>query len=209
MDFPRRINLWHQPVSYEVQAYTHEDEQQFQSCELIGAMFVTQVSKGDSLKGILCNCDEHHAYVPFMVRVVEQCGDRIDKCQYEHSEGKAYATYHDEGCAVHPHLVAFFLVHEAEEGGLHTKGEQHQQQCSLGIDVVIDAVVGARLQCIGVKGHHQVVQEPTDDATHPIHSCVLDQSFYTCHVLLNQTNCSCHRCSTHRCCVPDVCRPVL
>ena len=163
MDFPLRIDLWHEPIGHDIQCDAEEDKQQFQSCKLKGLMLVAKIGEGNGLESILGYCDKHHTHVPFMVGVVENGGDGVNKQQNHRSKRETDTSHHDEGCAVHTHLVALFLVHKAEEGGLHAKCQNHHQQSRLGIDIVIDTIVGTTLQSIGIEWHHQVVQESAYD----------------------------------------------
>ena len=161
---PLGVDLRHEPVSHHVKRNAHEDKQQLERCKLNGAMLVAQIGKGDGLEGILSHGYKHHTYVPLVVGIVEHTGDGVDKQQYQCSKREAHAANHHQCRAVHTHLVALFLIHKAEEGGFHTKRKQHHEQRCLGIDIVVDAVIGTTLQCVSIEWHHQVVQESTYNA---------------------------------------------
>ena len=63
------------------------------------------------------------------------------------------------------------FIGESEIGGLHTKRQQHQHQCHVGIDIGDDAVASACCRKLGgIEGYKQIVQESADDARQSVNS---------------------------------------
>ena len=67
------------------------------------------------------------------------------------------------------------LVGETEIGGLHSKRQQYQNQCHIGIDVGNDAVTTAGSRELSrIERHEQIVQEAAYDARETVDGCILE-----------------------------------
>ena len=108
-----------------------------------------------------------------MLCVAQRTTDRSDETENEQQEHDCQRTYdchsgREDGVRLKP-----FVVGKTEECRLHTKGQQHQDQCHIGIDVSADAIVARVLgHIVRVEWHEQVVQESAYDATQSIDSCI-------------------------------------
>ena len=72
--------------------------------------------------------------------------------------------------------VDVFLVGKTEESGFHTKRKKDKEQGCVGVQVGDNAVSpGFGRHPMGVDGHQQVVQEPTDNAAQAINGGLFRQ----------------------------------
>ena len=127
----------------EVQRNVHRDEQ-LQRGKADGALLIAQIAEGDGLQGIEGHDDSHHQQVFVMVLIAERLADRSDETedhQQENSCQRANGSHRRREYGVG--LIAL-VVGKAEKGGLHTEGQQHEDERRIGIDIGAHTVV-ARL----------------------------------------------------------------
>ena len=148
----------------EVEPDVGHDEGQFEAGKLPGAALETQQCEEDGLYGVDGHHGGHDAQVFGVAAVVEQVGDGGGEQEDGQQEECGRGAHHHGGGREDTLALLFVLVGEVEKGGFHAKGEQHQEQGSVGVDIGNDSVAAAsRRNLVGVERHQQVVQKTAHD----------------------------------------------
>ena len=155
------------------------DEEELQCGKLQGASPVAEVGEGDALEGIDGHAHGHHAEELGMGGIVEGFGDGGEETEHEGHEGEAHAAHEQQRGGVDALRVLPFFVDEAEEGGFHAEGEQHEQECHVAVHLGDNAVAARGGGELGrVERHEEVVQEAADNAGEAVDGGVLRKGFH-------------------------------
>ena len=94
---------------------------------------------------------------------------------YQH-EYPAYCTDCAEGCSEGISFAHLGFIGKVEVGGFHAKGEQHQQESGVGVDIGYYAIAATFCRnLISVERHEQIVQEATHYAAQPVDDRIRQQ----------------------------------
>ena len=148
-----------------VERYAHEDVQQLECGKLQCFLLLPQIGEGNAQEGVDGHGDGHHPHVVRMVGIAHEPAQRTDEQQHQRHEPSRHGAHADERGRIDAHGVFVRLVGEAEVGGLHAEGEQHHDECRVGIDVGDDTIAARSCRKRSrVERHKQVVQEAANDA---------------------------------------------
>ena len=131
---------WQRNEVQEVQTNVHYYEEHLQSSELHRLLLISQIRERYRLNGIESHHARHHQYVLLMIYIAQPVGNRVYEEHYGSKEQHRQRTHHAYRRREDAVRILPLLVGKAEEGRLHAEGEDHQQQCHVGIQVRHHAV---------------------------------------------------------------------
>ena len=137
-------------------------------------MLLSQTAEQYSLKRIHSRNEGKTSYILRMIGIMHGCRYRPDEYKDQRNEKQSYAADKAKCCAIDHLLVLFLFVGKAEECGLHTKGKQHEQQCSPGIHLSYDTV-SVRIDKHGMDRYQQIVEESAHYAANSVNGRILGQ----------------------------------
>ena len=134
------VERWQDNEVEQIQADVQEDEQQLERGKLPRFALVAQVGKRDALEGVQRYHDCHCPDVLGMGAVAHPARDARQEGEYQQHKQQRGACHCHERRAIDGLGILLALVGKAEEGRLHTVGEDDEQQCRVGIHVGDDAI---------------------------------------------------------------------
>ena len=164
----------HDDVVNEVEGDVQADEEQLERCKLQWTLFVSEVSERNALESIDCHGYEHRPYVGWMFRIAHRIAQWRDEEEHQGNEEQGGGTHHAEHCVINLFGVFALFVDEAEEGGLHSVGQDDEEQRCVSVHVGDDTITttGGTNLC-RVEWHKQIVEESADDTAHTIDGGIL------------------------------------
>ena len=111
-----------------------------------------------------------------MVGIAHSGSNGLQQGQHHGDGGQRREGKHPQRSGVDALWLLAFAAHKAEEGGLHAKRQQDNEDGDVGIDIGDDSILAARGSKTGrLNGHQQVVDESGNDARQTVDGRVLGQ----------------------------------
>ena len=168
----------------DVQGNVEEDKQQFQRGKLEGPLLESQVTEWHRLNGVEHHNRCHHEQIVGVVGIAQAFADGGEETEHESQKDYRQRTHHS--CCRGEHRVGLLilLVGKTEQRGFHTKRQEDQHQCRVGIDVHAHTIIARLLgHVVGVERHKQVIEKPAHYAAQAIDDCIFCKAFEIGHFI--------------------------
>ncbi len=158
------VVLTHRYEVEYVESDVQYDEEEFECGELYCLLTEPQEGEGYCLNGVDGYADCHDLHVFGVGSLSEGCGYVTGEDEYAREEDSYKYGYDCHRRREDGVVVLSFFIGKAEEGGLHTEGEDDQDECHEGVEVghYSVATVGCRYD-MGVEGYEQIVEKSAED----------------------------------------------
>ena len=111
-----------------------------------------------------------------MLGIAYGLADGRDEGKNQHHEQSCQSSNAYDGCREDGIGLEPLVVGKAEQRCLHTKGQYHQNQRSIGIHVCTDTIVARILgHIVRIERHKQIIQKPANDAAQAVDGRILCQ----------------------------------